>query len=420
MKYLILKLKPLANHSGQHIMTHLSRHRVRALVIPLAVLFFTLFLVSTGFGDESILQLNSEGVSSSDVPVKAREESLNDALTKGCLEATGNLIGATRLEKSLPAIKAKVLSQKQKFIQYYKASEPQKKGTDTVTNVNMKISISSLRDILAKEGILYQSDGPATILPVIRFIEKSDNGRTFNWWIDEATTTNAFLREQEKMVLHQFDGLFRAKNFFLIDPVTQHYVQWMPQPFRSESPTLDDLIWMADFYKAQMVISGDVILLPGASPHSVKTNIKLVAYHSVNGRVVGEVTRSFEVPSTDWELGEQQVLRKAFTEVSKDLAVQVFDEWSRGTLGASLLKISLRGTFNYQDLENFKRQIMVKVGDIKKIRERRMGQGEITYEVDSASGLPGLIKSFETTSFDGFHLNVEQAGNDYVALRWGK
>ena len=223
------------------------------------------------------------------------------------------------------------------------------------------------------------------------------------------------------MVLHQFDVLlFREKNFFLIDPVAQHYIQWMPQPFKTESPTLDDLQWMGDFFKAQMIISGDVILSAGDAPHSVKSNIKLVAYHSANGRVVGEVTRAFEIPETDWDLGVQQVLRKAFSEVTKDLGSQVFDEWTRGTLGATLLKISLKGPFGFQDLENFKKQIMAKVGDVKKIRERRMEQGAVTFEVDSASGIANLIKNFETTSFDGFHVNVEQAGTDQVALSWSK
>ena len=98
----------------------------------------------------------------------------------------------------MPVVHSKVLSQKQRFIQFYKASEPLKKAGDTVTSVNMKISISSLRDILAKEGILYQSDGPATILPVIRFAEKRDNARAYDWWMEEANPTNAFLRDQEK------------------------------------------------------------------------------------------------------------------------------------------------------------------------------------------------------------------------------
>src|ERR1700733_3639637 len=133
------------------------------------LLFVSLGTATTARADD-ILQLNVEGASSSDVPVKAREESLSDALNKGCLQAIGNLIGDSRLEKSLPVVKSKVLSQKQRFIQFYKASEPVKKGNDTLTSINMKISISSLRDILAKEGILYQSDGPATILPVVRFV----------------------------------------------------------------------------------------------------------------------------------------------------------------------------------------------------------------------------------------------------------
>jgi len=383
--------------------------------------------ISVGFpalraaADDNIVQMNSEGTSSSDVPATARAESLKEAIDKGCLQVISNLIGDTRMEKYQPIVKSKILGQVGKFVEYYKASEPEKKGTDTVTSVNMKISISSLKDLLTQEGLLNESQGPATILPVIKISESRENGRSYCWWAEEASTQNSFLREQEKALLHHIDGLFRPKNFYLIDPVSSHYVQWMPQPYRNENPAVDDLLWMGDFFKAQMIISGEIVLSPGATPESLQVNFKLTAYQSNNGRVVAEVTRAFEAPTNnDWDLAAGQVLRKGFADVGKDLAGQVMDEWNSGTLGATLLKIGLEGSYGYQDLENFKKQVVAKIGDVKKIRERLMEHGDTVFEVDYDGGLPNLVKVLGATNFDGFHLNVSQVGTDQVQVRWSK
>src|SRR5580692_4171235 len=113
-----------------------------------------------------------DGISTSDVPVKARTDSLQDALNKGSLQVIGNLIGQVKLEKNLSVISSKILSQTSKFVQFYKATEPVVKGGQTITSVTMKVSVSSLRDILAQQGLLYQTEGPATILPVIKIIDK--------------------------------------------------------------------------------------------------------------------------------------------------------------------------------------------------------------------------------------------------------
>ncbi|MDZ4678310.1 MAG: hypothetical protein SGI74_12465 [Oligoflexia bacterium] len=382
--------------------------------------FFSCFFALTlAFAAEDIIQLNSEGSSPSEVPAKAQADALKDALNKGSIQVITGLIGESKLEKNMPLIRSKILVQTQKFIQFYKAADAVKKNNDTVVYVNMKISVSSLRDLLAAEGMLYQSEGPATVLPLIKISERRDGARQFRWWMEEANSTNTFLRDQTRLFIAQFESVFRAKNFYIVDPVTQHYVQWMPEPYMRDPVSINDILWMGDFFKAQMVIQGDAVLEP-LDGNVVKATIKLVAYHTSNGRVVGEISRSFESTPGEWELVSQQLLRKAFGEVIRDLSTQVFEEWTRGTFGASLLKLSLKGSMNYQDLENFKKQMATKITDIKKIIERKLEKGQATFEVDASGGIAGLVKRLENTAFDGFKLSVTGIENDEVLLRWSK
>jgi hypothetical protein len=391
------------------------------MMIKTFVFLMTVFVFLTQpLKAEDILQLTAEGTSSSEVPAKARSDSLKEAINKACLQVISQLIGDAKLEKNMPVIRSKVLSQTSRFVPFYKASEPTKRGEDTVTSVSLKLSISSLRSVLSQEGLLYQSDGPATVLPIIRFAERRENGRLFRWWMEEATAQNAFLRDQSRMVLGQLDAVFRKQNFYQIDPVSAHYVQWMPEPYRIETLSLEDLMWMGEFFKAQMVVHGDAVLEPGPTTGSVKLNVKLVAYHSSNGRVIAEVTRTFENSAADWDLSVQQVLRRGFGEIGRDLGTQVFEEWTRGTFGATLLKLALRGSFQQKDMDSFKQQILSKLGDIKTIRERRIETGMTTFEIDAAGGLTSLVKRLESTPFEGFKVSVDSLESDKVTLRWSK
>ncbi len=378
-------------------------------------------LAPAAFGDNTIVQLAIDGTSSSDVPVKAKADSLKDALNKGSLQVISQLIGPLKLEKNLPIIKSKILTQTSKFIQFYKAGDAITKNGETQTSVTMKISVSSIRDLLAQEGLLYQTEGPPTILPLFKVTEKKDSEKQFLWWVQEVAPDTQILRDAEKLVLHLLDTAFRPKNFYVIDPLSGYYVQWVPTPYRSENPPQDQVLWLGEFFKAQIVLTGDISAeTSNATPDGIKLNVRLMAYHTSNGRIVGEVSRTFDGASKDWEQGVTNLIHKGCGDVAKDLSSQVVDESTRGTLGATLLRLTLRGNFNYQDLENFKKQVLIKMGDVKTIKERKQEKGLTTFELDYAGTAQMLVKTLETNSFDGFKIVVQDTDNNEVVVKWAK
>lgn len=378
-----------------------------------------LFSLSVYAADE-IVQLNSDGVSNAKESAKARSEALADALSKGCLQVITNLIGEAKVSKNSGLIKSKILSQTSKFVQYYKAQEPTKKGDDTITSVTMKISVTSLRDLLSQNGLLFQTEGSGAILPIIKIVEKRDGGRAFRWWVEEANSKNAFLFEQTKAVIGVLESIFRPRNFYVMDPVNQHYVQWLPDPYRVELLSGEDMFWVGGFFKAQMVMAGDLTFEASSQSNQMKATIKLTTYNVSNRRIVGEVTRAFETFASDWDFGVQQTIKKSFPEVAKDLATQVFEEWSRGTFGATLLKLTLKGPLGYKDVEVFKTQVSQKIPDIKKMTERRLENGQAMFEMDVAGGMVNLVKKLEGVGFEGFKVAIDNLESEQVHLRWAK
>jgi hypothetical protein len=390
-------------------------------VILVLLILVPISLQAQTSGQGDIVQLTVEGSSQNQDSALARAESLKDAINKGAQQIIVGLIGEASFEKNLNIIRLKVFPQSSKYVQYYKSSEPVKREADTITSVNLKISVLSLKDILAASGLLFKSEGLGTILPLFQVVEKKDSEKHFRWWREEATSQNLFVREQNISVIRQLEIIFRSQNFYLIDPVSQHYVQWLPDSFRSEKPSLGDLSFIGGFFKAQMILQGEVsIESMNDTPGGIRLLVKLNAVNAASGRIVGEVTRSFESSSSDWSLGVSQLIKKSMSDVAKDLVLQVSDEWTKGTFGATLLQLSLRGNMNYQDYESFKKQILSKLSEVKSIRERKIERGSSTFEVDAGGGVTALSKRLSTINFEGFKLSVERIDSERVNLRWTK
>jgi hypothetical protein len=184
-------------------------------------------------------------------------------------------------------------------------------------------------------------------------------------------------------------------------------------------PGLDDITALGEFFKAQTVIQGD-IQIDTSSPGAAHMNMKLVAMQTANGRVVGEVTRNFDASAGDSETAIQSLIKRSFEEAGRDLVAQIFETWTRGTFGASVIKISLRGRPNYQELETFKRQVAQKVGDIKSLKERRFEPGTVVFEAETAATPQALGQKFQNLNFEGFKISFEGAEQDRVELRWTK
>ena len=109
----------------------------------------------------------------------------------------------------------------------------------------------SLFSVFASEPGYSKSEGLATILPLFKIHERpSEGGLVYKWWTQEQNAQNGFLRGETLNLIKNLEPLFRSKGFFMIDPVSQHLIQWLPEIFRTENISQEDLVFFGRFFKA--------------------------------------------------------------------------------------------------------------------------------------------------------------------------
>jgi hypothetical protein len=399
--------------------------------------FWIVFAISLTFGVfagaedraavNDTVQLSSEGVSSDPEPNLAKAESQKDAISKAVLKVIGEYIGLESLEKNSELIKTKILPRSSKFIQFYKSLEPTRKGNETTTVVSLRISVSSLKNILSAHGLLVQNDNAAFILPLITIVDKRNPEKRYQWWLQDPTNQLNLssqiksLHERDVVVNRDLESAFKKRKFSFVDRSQARGSHQIPESIHFENPQANEFHGLAQTLKVQIILLGEITFEPVRSnAANLKVTAKFKAVSASSGKVVAQVNRSFESKITDWNKGVFQTLKRSMPEVTKDLMAQVGDEWNKSSINSNFQKISIRGQMGFQDLENFKKQILLKFSEVKNIRERRQERGLNILEIDTSSNLSSLSKHISQTPFEGFKLAVDDVQVDKIDLRWSK
>jgi hypothetical protein len=327
-----------------------------------------------------------------------------------------DIIGEKSFQKNKNLIENRIIREAFKFIPFVTVGKAVKGVDGWRMPVQMKVSVSSLREMIISNGLLFDTEGPAAILPMVAISDRirSQNHR---WWVIERDESKKFL-PQLSSDLNQ--ALFRELNrqgFYVIRPQTQSLAGLLPESFRSDRPRPEDLRFLGDFFNAQMIVRGDVRLRESiAVSGGYQIAIKMSAMQAANNRAVAEVARNYETDPGNLETVVRNRLQTALPEVAKDLAVQVVDAWQKGTLGSNLLRLSLRGLLSPRQVNEFKAGLLKNVREVKSVRERIIEPGGITFEVDYAGGGQQFSERFRSLALPGFALKLASKSDTSVTL----
>ncbi|MBK9293933.1 MAG: hypothetical protein IPM57_05730 [Oligoflexia bacterium] len=382
---------------------------------------FILAFINPALAIDDIIQLNTQGVSVNPTPAQARAESLKDALDKGTLQVLSNLIGEARVEKNMAAIKEKILIDTSKYVQYFKAEEPVKLEDQTTVQVNMKISVASLRELLDKEGLLIQSDEVFDVLPVVKIYEKSVGGRSYQWWKDDPQFISSVLKDQLRALALQFQQT-KTKNFKLVDPIKDKTYLQVSDRFKIDDINSTDAITMAAELKMPLLLLGEAYITPTEVENKYKAALKSALYHVQSSRVVAEINKEFELTSNkkNSDLILQQALRQVYTDASNALSEELLKEFKKGLFGSQVIQILIDANMNYFDLENIKKEFLVRIPELRSIKERKLQKGNFTLEADLIGNMNSLAKKIETSSFDKIEVNVDRVEPQFIKLSVSK
>ena len=131
---------------------------------------------------------------------------------------------------------------------------------------------------------------------------------------------------------------------------------------------------------------------------------------------MAEVVRSFDTDPGDF----RRVVRSKFIETSKkvsqDLASQLSEAWKSGTFGANLYRLTMKSKMRPKDIEDFKKTVVIRMREIKSMRERVLEAGKVTYEVDSSAVPQQLADAFKKRKFSQYKVEVDDVEPDGMTI----
>lgn len=374
-----------------------------------------LLLFSFNLKAQTLIEEKYEGFSQQTSPIKARQDILKEATKATSLKYIKQIIGEARVQSHSEVIQKKILRQFGKYILFMKGHGLKPKEDGYTMSVNMKVSTKNLREILLSEGLLYKVDGPPKVIPMVSFVDKV-NGARLSWWA-ETQSSNAYLYEYSRGFSRPLKKQLMEMGFYLVSPLKYRLQSALPHILRMENPRGEDCRDVAIFFGGAMVIRGqvEVVNSPG-EPHTFQLNIRLEGIHSSNGRIIGEVVRTYQTETGPFHQVVSKKLLQVYSDVTQGLVVQLRESWKQGTFGASLVKLSLNGSLNYHQLKQFKKLLIQQIGDVKQVRERLFEPSRITLELDLDTSPRELANSLQKGDFPRFEIEVAHVGANQVDL----
>jgi hypothetical protein len=383
-----------------------------------AILFILCFASGPLLADE-YLEINEVGRSKHQDPFQARRIIQDEVIEKVSIRYITDLIGEKKAAKNKNLINAKIVKNYGRYIPTVKVGRLEGSGENRTMNVTLKISLNNLKQMLLQNGLLYEQDGPAVVLPMVAVTDKA-HMLTYRWWVGDADKTKSFLHQEIAGLHRELTKSLKNQGFYLRNPTSAADKNLVPLAYQIDALRLEDLFFMGEYFKAQIIVNGDIRFEQGSEGSEIaKISVRMTALHTGNGRVVAEVVRALDTEPGVFERTISNKLDTALPDIANDLATQMHEAWQKGTFGTRLIKLTLRGPLEYSQVNKFKSQVEQKVGEIKSIRERLFEPGQVTFEVDSSVGIDGLVEKFKKSRFDGFNVELDGVTAEMMALRLG-
>lgn len=369
-----------------------------------------------GFDDE-LLSISEEGGSKATSQVEAQREIQSKLISGVARDQVIEIIGEKRYQKNRTMVENRIVREAAKFIPFVQPGDIQKQPDGSwKMKVDLKLSVGSLRKMVIDTGLLSDADTPVTVVPMITFTDRM-KAVSYRWWMgDSQDEVRKPLVEWASALENQLHRELMKQGFHLLLPLEGTVSNQLPQPFRVDRASSQDLKMIGDYLGISMVVRGDVRVKDSREiPGAWQIQLKLEVIPVQGGRTVAEISRTLETDSGPSAIVVKKKIEKEAGDLAKDLSTQVFEAWTRGTLAATTLKLAVKGNLTPKQLSEFRSQLLKSksMRDIKAIRERLFEPGQVTYEVDYAASPEDFREKLKSLELSTFHEKfVQDAGAD--------
>lgn len=372
------------------------------------------FCFNTAFAQE-MLEVVSEQTSTSKSSSKARQEMFQQAIEKVSMDYIKEFVGERKLTKFQSLIQRSVIPDSGKYILYQKGDNLERTATGYSMSVIMRVSLKNLKSLLLEKGLMYQMEGQPKVLPLVVYTDKVESLKQM-WWAETSGKESAFATEQTKNFHNSLQEQFSDLGFYTYRPSQWGVINLLPDVLRVERPRTEDLILIGEFMDADIVIKGqlDIDNKKGLDDIFVIT-MKFVALQSENGRIVGEVTRTFETEPGSHHLVVQKKLIEAVPQVNKDLGEQIRIAWQKGTFGAELIQLKISGDLSFEKYKDLKSKLS-SLKQVKSLKERLFEPNSVEFEVDVSVGTKSFYETLKKEA-EGLQLQIGELEGQKISMR---
>ncbi len=357
-------------------------------------------LAQAQVGAEELLTISSEGLSKATSASEASREIQAKIISNVAREQALEMIGEKRFQKSKSLVESRIVREAAKFIPFVQPNDPEKLPDGSwKMKVDLRVSLANLRRLVIDAGLMTDADTPVTIFPMVNVVDRAKSVN-FRWWMGDINDeSRKVVSEWLKIVHRHFHEELMRQGFDLLLPL-EAAIGFSPTPlpsaFRVERPSTQDMKAIAEYTGAAMFLRGEVRV----KDSQIQIHCEVVPV--LGGRTVAEVTRTIEAEAGPPELVIGRKLKKEIPEIARDLATQVFEAWTRGTLVANTIRLAVKGNLTPKQMGDFRNQIMRSMREIKALRERMFEPGRVIFEVDYASTAEDFKTRLKALELSGF------------------
>ena len=386
--------------------------RISSLVTAACLVLFS----SSLFAQQAdLLERNFSGASKEASPQAAKTDIQNQASQKISEEVIRDLIGEERFNKNKALIQSKVIKNSARYIPFVKPSPVVMEGEEYKMSVNMKVSLKDLKQMLLDNSLLNENDTIPVVLPVVSFVDRV-GGRSYRWWQTQDKNSPVFLIKQSRTLEESLRSSFQKNNFFVIKSVEAGLGANIPSSYQNERIAGDDAQFFAQYFNAPVMIDGQVVMDKAEKGGGYRIDIRMTAVQISNARAIADVSRRYDVEGS-FEGNVDKKIREVSESVANDLASQVFEAWQRGSLGTSVIRVTITGKHNLPAMEDLKERIRSQITQVKNIRERLVSSDSVSFEVDTAAPSAELATKLEALDLGGKKLSKVSEGREEIVLK---
>lgn len=345
---------------------------------------------------------------------EAKQEAFDQATEEATRRLTEELLGPERTQKVWTGVKSRLLKSSARYVQFIKGSQLSEANGQTKIQVQMRISTDNLETLLREMGTL--GSGTIRLLPLVSVSEP--RGTRYVWWADAVAEkgsdkSETFAQEAFKKFFASLNAKFKGKNVYVLDPLSASFRMGVPAAYRNEGLRREDQILLAQYLKADVVLSGklEIVKTDGAA---AKINYDLQMWQSKAGRGLSESQRS-EPATSEQPKALLTALDQANDRVLAEFAAKLQEAIMAGSLNLNVIRIAVDGNMPYKNQIEFKKQLET-IREIKILRDRLFEPTRVTFEAETNTSGTELAKTVQRTKFPQYKVDVEGAQDNSLVL----